>query len=188
MFKVTKDASRPFIVNAGTAVARAVGTRFGVARSEDRVRVTVAEGTVAVVRSEQAAALEHAVDLSVAVALVADQGVEIPVNALPTVPLHVEKVNSSLALAWASGVLNLQGATVGEAVTEFNRRNRLQIVIDDPAITNGHLGGVFDPADPEHFARLVSRMGDDIELVREGPNVLRIVQRRPGQAEPPDAR
>ena len=66
MFKVTKDPSRPFIVNAGGAVARAVGTRFGVERREDRIRVTVAEGKVAVVRGDQAAALEHAVDLSVA--------------------------------------------------------------------------------------------------------------------------
>ena len=32
MFKVTKDPSRPFIVNAGGALARAVGTRFGVER------------------------------------------------------------------------------------------------------------------------------------------------------------
>jgi transmembrane sensor len=88
MFKVTKDPSRPFIVNAGGAIARAVGTRFGVERREDRIRVTVAEGKVAVVRGDQAAALEHAVDLSVATALVADEGLDIPLNA-PSVPLHV---------------------------------------------------------------------------------------------------
>jgi len=69
MFKVMKDSSRPFIVNAGGAVARAVGTRFGVERRADLIRVTVAEGKVAVVRGDQAAALEHAVDLRVATAL-----------------------------------------------------------------------------------------------------------------------
>jgi transmembrane sensor len=186
MFKVTKDESRPFIVNAGSAIARAVGTRFGVERLEDRVLVTVAEGRVAVVRSEQAAALEHAVDLSVATALGADEGVEIRINT-PTVPLHVEKVNSALALAWASGQMILQRETVGEAVAEFNRRNRLQILIDDPEIANGHLCCVFDAGDPETFADLITRMGDDIVLVREGANTLRITKGRPGQAAPPDS-
>jgi transmembrane sensor len=186
MFKVMKDESRPFIVNAGSAVARAVGTRFGVERREDRVRVTVAEGKVAVVRSGQAAALEHTVDLSIATALVADEGVEIPVNT-PTVPLQVEKVNSALALAWARGQLILQRETVGEAVAEFNRRNRVQIRIDDPEIADGHLCCVFDAGDPEAFAKLIAGMSDDIVLVREGPNTLRIAKGRPGQAVPPDS-
>jgi len=186
MFRVMKDESRPFIVNAGSAVARAVGTRFGVERREDRVRVTVAEGKVAVVRSEQAAALEHTVDLRIATALVADEGVDIPVNT-PTVPLHVEKVNSALALAWASGQLILQRETVGEAVEEFNRRNRVQILIDDPEIAKGHLCCVFDAGDPEAFAKLIASMSDDIVLVREGPNILRIAKGRPGQAVPPDS-
>jgi transmembrane sensor len=182
MFKVSKDPSRPFIVNAGGAIARAVGTRFGVERREDRIRVTVAEGKVAVVRGDQAAALEHAVDLSVATALVADEGLEIPLNA-PTVPLHVEKVNSAHALAWANGQLILQTETVGEAVEEFNRRNRLQLRVDDPMIASWHLCCVFDAADPEAFAKLIAATGENIVLVREG-DTLRVVQQGPGQAAP----
>jgi transmembrane sensor len=150
------------------------------------VRVTVAEGKVAVVRSGQAAALEHTVDLSIATALVADEGVVILVNT-PTVPLHVEKVNSALALAWANGQLILQRETVGEAVQEFNRRNRVQIRIDDPEIAEGHLCCVFDAGDPEAFAKLIAGMSDDIVLVRDGPNTLRIVKGRPGQGVPPDS-
>jgi transmembrane sensor len=183
MFKVTKDPSRPFIVNAGGAVARAVGTRFGVERREDRIRVTVAEGKVAVVRADQAAALEQLVDLSVATALVADEGLDIPINA-PTVPLHVEKVNSAHALAWANGQLILQTETVGEAVQEFNRRNRLQLRVDDPTIASWHLCCVFDAADPEAFAKQIAASGQNIVLVREG-DTLRVEQQGSGQAEPP---
>lgn len=184
MFKVTNNPSRPFIVNAGGAIARAVGTRFGVERRADRIRVTVAEGKVAVVRGDQAAALEHAVDLSVATALVADEGLEIPINA-PKVPLHVEKVNSAHALAWANGQLILQTETVGEAVEEFNRRNRLQLRVDDPEIAGWHICCVFDAADPEAFAKQIADVGKDVVLVREG-NTLRVVQQQgPGQAEPP---
>jgi transmembrane sensor len=176
MFKVTKDPSRPFIVNAGGAVARAVGTRFGVERREDRIRVTVAEGKVAVVRGDQAAALEHAVDLSVATALVVDESVDIPINA-PTMPLHKEKVNSAHLLAWANGQLILRTGTVGEAVEELNRRNRLQLRIDDPAIAGWHICCVFDAADPEAFAKQIVEVGhaseQDVTLVRAG-NTLSI--------------
>lgn len=180
MFKVSKDASRPFIVNAGGAVARAVGTRFGVERREDRIRVTVAEGKVAVVRGDQAAALEHAVDLKVATSLVADEGLEIPLDA-PSVPLHVQKVNSAHALAWANGQLILQTETVGEAVEEFNRRNQLQLRVDDPEIASWHLCCIFDAADPEAFAKQVAAAGENISLVREG-DTLRVVRQGPGQA------
>jgi transmembrane sensor len=183
MFKVMKDPSRPFIVNAGGAVARAVGTRFGVERRADLIRVTVAEGKVAVVRGDQAAALEHAVDLSVATALVADEGLDIPLNT-PTVPLHVEKVNSAHALAWASGQLIVQNETVGEAVEEFNRRNRLQLRVEDPGLAGSHLCCVFDASDPEAFAKQIAASADNLVLVREG-NTLRIVSQGPGQAEPP---
>ncbi len=187
MFKVKKDESRPFIVNAGGALARAVGTRFGVERRDDRVRVTVEEGTVAVVRAGAGATLEHDVDLRVATALNKDERVEVLLNT-PAVPLHTEKVNAREALAWVNGQLILkQDSTVGEAVVEFNRRNRLQIVIDDAEIANGHLCCFFDVGDPEAFAESITGLSDDIELVREGTNILRIVHRRsgPGQAAPP---
>ena len=120
------------------------------------MRVTVAEGKVAVVRGDQAAALEHTVDLSIATALVADEGVEIPVNT-PTVPLHVEKVNSALALAWAKRSADSPDAKPSA------RRWRNSIVatacrfdIDDPEIADWHLCCVFDAGDPEAFAKLIA--------------------------------
>jgi transmembrane sensor len=183
LFTVAKDPERPFIVNAGGAVARAVGTRFGVERREDRIRVTVAEGKVAVVRGEQAAALEHAVDLSVATALGADEGVEIRLDA-PTVPLQPEKVNAERALAWANGKLFLQTETVGEAIEEFNRRNRLQLRVDDPTVAGWHLCCVFDAGDPEAFAQQIAAAGENISLVREGDTLRVVVQRGADQATP----
>lgn len=184
MFTVVKDPSRPFIVNAGEAAVRAVGTRFGVDRRTDSVRITVAEGKVAVVRGDHAAAaLEKMVDLRVAIALVQDERIEIPVNA-PSVQPPVEKVNSTNALAWANGQLVFQNATLGEAVQEFNRRNQIQIEVDDPAVAAWHVCCVFDAADPEAFAKLIAT-DDAIALVRAGPTTLRLVPQAPGQAEEP---
>ena len=146
--------------------------------------ITVAEGKVAIVRGDQAAAaLEKAVDLHVAIALVQDERIEIPFNA-PTVQPSVEKVNSTTALAWANGQLVFQNATLGEAVQEFNRRNQIQIEVDDPAVAAWHVCCVFDAADPEAFANLIAK-DDAIALVREGPTTLRLVPQAPGQAEAP---
>lgn len=184
MFSVTHDASRPFIVNAGTAAVRAVGTRFGVDRREDGVRITVAEGRVAVVRGDQAATLEKALNMNVVIAMMTqDERVEIPVNA-PSMRPQVEKVNSTNALAWANGQLVFQNATLGEAVREFNRRNQIQIEVDDPTVAAWHVCCVFDAADPEAFAKLIAA-DDSIALVRQGPTTLRLVPQAPGQAEPP---
>ena len=48
LFKVAKDASRPFKVRAGDATIIAVGTEFNVERNSDRAVVSVTEGRVVV--------------------------------------------------------------------------------------------------------------------------------------------
>jgi transmembrane sensor len=48
LFKVAKDASRPFKVRAGDATVVAVGTAFDVQRDSDRAIVSVTEGRVLV--------------------------------------------------------------------------------------------------------------------------------------------
>jgi ferric-dicitrate binding protein FerR (iron transport regulator) len=48
MFRVAKDPSRPFLVEAGGVVVRATGTQFGVESSGEDVIVTMTEGTVIV--------------------------------------------------------------------------------------------------------------------------------------------
>lgn len=48
LFKVAKDASRPFKVRAGEATIIAVGTEFNVERDSDRAVVSVTEGRVVV--------------------------------------------------------------------------------------------------------------------------------------------
>lgn len=47
-FRVARDETRPFVVQAGNGVVRALGTAFDIARQSDRVVVTVTEGTVAI--------------------------------------------------------------------------------------------------------------------------------------------
>src|SRR6185312_16380584 len=48
LFAVAHDVARPFIVSAGNAAVRAVGTQFDVYRKQTGTTVTVVEGRVAV--------------------------------------------------------------------------------------------------------------------------------------------
>jgi transmembrane sensor len=186
VFQVAKDPARPFLVAAGVAVVHAVGTRFGISRTEDRVLITVAEGTVAVTQAAaptrwfEPPATREAVRPAVPVA--AGEQAAIPAEG----PVTVERVDVASALAWAQGRLIFDDQNVAAAVIEFNRRNRVQIRIDDPAIAARPVRGVFDAADPESFAQFIARAAH-ATLVRE-PDVVRVQGvdlSTPGAPSPP---
>src|SRR5690606_1582287 len=170
LFVVAKDPARPFYVDAGLAIVRAVGTEFGVIRKQDEVLVTVSEGTVAVSQArepswfrpgEGRAQSRHTEHLD-AVTVTADEQVLVPKRGRPM----IQRVNAAEVLAWARGRLIFRETTVAEAVEEFNRRNRLQIQVLDPVIAGRPVFGAFDAGDPESFAAVVA-MGAHARVIRE---------------------
>jgi transmembrane sensor len=159
LFHVARNVGRPFLVEAAETTVRAVGTAFAVERASDRVVVTVAEGKVAVfptrsaataadpaaVRNEsssQAGPSSPAIDLTVneQLAVRSSGGVE-----------PVREVDSARALAWAEGRLIFQNDSVAQAVREFNRYNRIQLAVSEPALAERRISGVFSASDPESF-------------------------------------
>jgi transmembrane sensor len=165
-FQVAKDRARPFIVDAGIAQARAVGTAFSVSRGPEGVQVAVTEGTVAVWPSASSGAMTI---------LTAGQCATFrhDAAAAPTVasvPAEIER-----ALAWRNGDIALENETLGEAVAQFNRYNRQQLVLADPSLAKERLVGLFKLDKPENFAAMVSTSlgaeitvrGDEIRLSRK---------------------
>ena len=149
-FQVAKDRERPFVVDAGIAQARAVGTAFSVEREDDGVRIRVTEGIVAA----------WAADASGAVTLLqAGQQAYFPDAASPpkvaTAPAAVERT-----LAWRNGEIALENETLAHAVTQFNRYNRQQLVIDDPALGEERLVGLFQIDKPADFAATLAASHD----------------------------
>lgn len=142
LFEVAKDASRPFVVDAELAVVRATGTRFAVARRDLEVIVTVEEGTVLVSR-------DRAQSNTVAVG----RGEQTIVGG--TWPPVVERVNATRALAWSNRHLIFENDTIATAAAEFNRRNRVQLVVD-PALRSQRVLGQFHADDPASFAQSIA--------------------------------
>jgi transmembrane sensor len=157
-FEVAKDKSKPFIVAAGDALIRAVGTAFSVRRLAAGSEVLVTEGTVEVWSRDGTAARrlvtagEHA--------FLADDAKAIPVTRQP------DEVNRRLA--WREGKLVLTRQTLGEAVADFNRYSTRTIVIVDPALQDKRLIGQYQLDAPELFARDVSLILDvPVEITTE---------------------
>jgi transmembrane sensor len=149
-FEVAKDKSKPFIVAAGDALVRAVGTAFSVRRLAAGSEVLVTEGTVEVWTGDGrgqrrlVTAGEHA--------FLAQDARAVSVTRQPD--------EISRKLAWREGKLVLTRQTLGEAVADFNRYSTRTIVIADPALRDKRLVGQYQLDAPELFAKDVSLVLD----------------------------
>lgn len=158
--EVAKEHARPFSVHAGDVVVTATGTQFAVDRQSGEVVVTVAEGAVRVE--------PHGVHTGRSVAV--RMGEQVTISGAVSAP--VQLVNLERELAWSARRLVFDNETVQEAVHEFNRRNRLQLIVD-PQLRAQAVRGGFDADNPESFARSLAA-GMDGELVWKSPHVLSI--------------
>lgn len=52
-------------------------------------------------------------------------------------------------IAWRQRKLDFRSASLSSVVEEFNRFNRVQILIDDPQIAQRELNGVFNVDEPQ---------------------------------------
>lgn len=152
-FSVAKDPTRPFKVKAGGRTIVAVGTEFTVEYVDSQVHVAMMEGKVAVVPtavSEAAARAGAGEDIS----LTAGQELHVSRDGHSTI---IPKADLQAATAWRQGKVVMRGEALGEAVERMNRYSRLQIKIDDPALTEKHMSGVFETGDTQGFVSAIQR-------------------------------
>jgi transmembrane sensor len=159
-FQVAKDAERPFVVAAGRARVRAVGTAFSVRRGDGGVDVMVTEGVVETWVEGQDGPRQR---------LAAGSRVLLASTASPVVAEASSEIERSLA--WRNGEIALDGESLGEAARLFNRYNSRQIVIDDPQLARERFIGLFQTNEPESFAAAVAatldaKVSDDGGTIR----------------------
>ncbi len=161
-FQVEKDPDRPFIVEAGLARVRAVGTAFSVRRLDDAAEVFVSEG---IVRAWAEGDEAHAVQLVAGNRALVRRAH--PVRVSETGLKEVER-----KLSWREGRIELGGETLAEAVQEFNRYNSREIEIADPTLARKRFYGVFRTSDVEGFARSVHTSMNVTALISEKKIVI----------------
>jgi transmembrane sensor len=164
-FRVAHDQKRPFIVSAGRIRVRAVGTAFSVRRHDEGADVQVTEGVV-----ETWTVGEEGRRVRVAAgskAYVAEYQAPTPIAA---------RADIARSLAWREGEIVLEGETLDEAASQFNRYNDRKLVISDPGLAAEKLVGQFRATEPMTFAGAVATTlgarihedGDAIRLSRPG--------------------
>lgn len=171
VFEVAKDPNRPFVVKTHIGDVRAVGTEFGVSlMNASTAIVTVAHGKVAVSKHNDARVTT--IERAGAVAeLIEDQQIILSVGGVQP----VKQVDASRELQWATGYYEFRGETVREAIEQFNRRNRLKVVMSDPAI--GAIAMPFTTVkldDPETFVLMLAAR-PDVQVAYESANVIRLL-------------
>jgi transmembrane sensor len=164
-FSVQHDKSRPFVVHAGNGFVRAVGTRFNVYSTPERVTVAVLEGAVVVGREDDCAA--HAGSTActkqqpsatastppsdVAQLPVISAGEEVTYSTQRIAPLPVTAPATELRRveAWQKGKLEFDAVPLASALTEINRYLTRKIVLGDPKLADIRVTGVFRVGETE---------------------------------------
>lgn len=183
-FTVAHDRTRPFIVSAGGVAVRAVGTAFNVRFATAGVEVLVTEGKVSI--SEMERVDPHALPAPAAPTFLAAN--ERTLIALPSVLAAstpppaptVEKIAAAAlreALSWQERKLVFSETPLREVVAQFNRRNRVQLVLGDDALAERPVGGTFAADNVEGFIRLLEG-GDTIAVERLGEATVVLSARR----------
>jgi transmembrane sensor len=175
LFEVAHDKSRPFVVRASDTGVRAVGTAFAVRLQNDQVDVTVTEGVVEVADLGALSGYDpiQATTSRPAVKRVAAHERVIIARARPPDVEAVAPPEADRQLAWREGMVSFEGESLQSAVSEINRHNRRQIVVDDLSLASMPIVGVFRATDLDGFAAaaaaaLNARTSTDGDVIRLG--------------------
>jgi len=162
MFTVAKNADRPFVVIAGDAQVRAIGTAFNVRMHDDgKVEVIVTEGRVEVsqpgVRQRTGAEASDASGrITAAPRSELTRGERFQLGE----PSPVDKLSGATvasALAWREGAVVFDGVPLSKAIEELNRYADTRLVIADPRIQDMRVGGRFRTGDVDGFVAALTR-------------------------------
>jgi transmembrane sensor len=154
-FQVAHDRSRPFLVHAGDAVVRAVGTEFEVRlRADQHVDVVVNEGRVEVqaagpVLPTDPGAHGQPARVTTVRALSAGEQLSTASAAYAIVAVSSEQLLSELA--WRQGAIIFDGESLSAAVSEIERYTDARIVVSDASVAALRVGGRFRTDDVQGF-------------------------------------
>jgi len=164
LFRVAKDKQRPFVVRAGDAQVRAVGTEFDVYKKQTATVVTVVEGRVETY--DQA-------DSPGTAAIVLSAGEQLTV--LPHVVSKPMRTDTSIATAWVQKRLIFEETPLSDVAEEFNRYNRRPLTIDDSELEKLRISGVYSSTDPASLINFL-RSQNSIQVV-ETEKQVRVLRR-----------
>jgi len=147
LFDVAHEPSRPFVVSAGVAQIRALGTKFEIDGTADRVQVALVEGQVEV--SAQAASPGVA-----PLKLAPGQAVQVS----PAGPGKIVQADTAAITAWTQGRLDFSGTPLATAIDEVNRYTRSPVRLKTTRWAGQRVNGGFAVGDVQAFVEAVTTL------------------------------
>jgi transmembrane sensor len=163
-FEVAKDASRPFVVEAGGASVTALGTKFNVGLTHEDVTVTLLEGRVAVDEADAepsdapaspSPVGEVAPERPAPVMLSPGEQVRFAKAERKLLPIAV--VDAPRVAAWRERKLVFDGAPLSQALEQVNRYLHEPILLSDPRLGELPVYGVFNAGDSSGIVSALER-------------------------------
>jgi transmembrane sensor len=151
-FQVAPDRSRPFLVHAGDAVVRAVGTAFEVrVLTDQHVDVVVNEGRVEVRPELPAPQNAHAHPTAAVTVRALNAGERLSTASLDYAVMPVTAHQLSTELAWREGAIVFDGERLSDAIVEIERYTDARIIVSDPDVAALRVGGRFRTGNVQEF-------------------------------------
>jgi transmembrane sensor len=143
-FDVAKDPARPFIVRAGDAQVRVLGTKFNVRIEDGRSIISVVEGHVRVASTKDPAKVA---DLVVGQEAVVDGG-------------DVARRSADLYLvnAWRRGEVVVERVKLSAAIEQLNRYRAQPIYLFNRDLADDRITAIFPIHDPKRALRMMESM------------------------------
>jgi transmembrane sensor len=185
LFTVAKDPARPFVVRAGGVDVRAVGTAFSVRLDPTAVEVLVTEGRVALARTADETRREEnrkrapsSVPAPPPSEILAGQRATVALaSEEPPQIVTVSPQTIAQQLSWQPQLLDFSSAPLAVAVAEFNRRNRVQFVLADPALAALPVVASIRSDNVEGFAKFLAA-APGVQIERRSATEI-VVSRKP---------
>lgn len=154
LFEVAADKDRPFTVRVENEVLVAHGTEFAVRLDPDGVTdAYVSKGHVEVsVKKDPSPSGGGQFFL-----YYLDPGDAVTVRAGNPQKHYVGLRDIERRLAWKFGKIDVNGS-LAEAVSEFNRYNTRRLTIEDRAIADLHVQGIYPATNPDFFAQKLKEL------------------------------
>lgn len=160
---VVRDDPRPFLVHAGAATIRDIGTTFQVRRDAAGTHVGLVEGVVVV-----SAVASNGPAASVQLAPGEQVSVEASAGFAP-----VEAFDISVAEGWTQGELVFKEHRLDSLLAEANRYSKTKLTLADPALADITVSGVFRAGNQDALVSALER-GWGLRAQRVGPDEIRL--------------
>jgi transmembrane sensor len=172
LFTVARDRARPFRVKAGGNVIQALGTQFNVYRRAEVTTVSVLEGAVQILTTENAATSSQASQLipssSPANRLAAGEQASITSGGRIVRPAKTDVTD---AVAWRDRRVVFRAERLEDITAEFSRYNPRHIRVEGDLARNKRLTASFAADDPESLVLFLAKE-QELVVEREGDGFL----------------